>query len=264
MRFFVISCLTIILAFSTIGCNGSAIEGGENSLKTSKLELKDIAFRLGQESSISIYIEENGEIAPYLVIADDYDSSCLLLREYLLDEPMRFNQNVQYAAYYENSEIDIFLNNQFYGKLSDVVKNVIVNSTIDITTKDSLGVGGRDVTTITRNVFLLSYSELNMSGSKTNLAEGRPIEYFSDKSSRIAYYSNGQKGSWWLRTPNTADTDVVCGVSIEGAVGVGGVGGTGGEDGEYLNGVRPAFCLPGNTLIERKDIEGETGYFIKN
>ena len=47
---------------------------------------------------------------------------------------------------------------------------------------------------------MLSFTEMNRnSGSRTNLKEGEPLEYFAKESNRIAYYENGQVGSWWLK-----------------------------------------------------------------
>lgn len=104
-----------------------------------------------------------------------------------------------------------------------------------------------------RKVFLLSFTEMNRNmGSRTNLKEGEPLEYFAKESNRIAYYENGEAGSWWLRTANSGYADVVCGVSAEGAIGIGGIHG---PEGEYLNGVRPAFCLRRETKITKENGE---------
>lgn len=245
MRSIFMCCFIIILGFSLVGCSIKNIE--ENAyIQINRCRLQDLGSKEGQEVRNRVYIEEDGTKVPYILLTDNYCGNCLLLREYLLDEPMRFNNNGWYAAYYEDSEVDLFLNKEFCSRISEVVRDSIIDSTIEITAKDSLGVGGKDTISIIRKVFLLSYTEVNMSGSRTNLIEGVPLKYFSDKESRVAYYYDGREGSWWLRTPNTADVDVVCGVSIDGAVGVGGIGGDGGE---YLNGVRPAFCLPKDTIV---------------
>jgi len=250
------------MVFFTSGCNEHKTQGGDISLDSNKLNIEDLISKSGQESANIVYIEENSELAAYLVLTSDYNGNCLLLRERLLDSPMRFNPAGWYAAYYENSEIDLFLNGAFYESLSKTVADIITNSAIQITDKDSLGIGGKNITSINRKVFLLSYSEVNESGSRTNLKEGIPLGYFSDKASRIAYYDSGEAGSWWLRTPNTADTDVVCGVNVDGAVGVGGIGGTGEIEGEYVNGVRPAFCLPRDTILEIESLNGKDIYVI--
>ena len=259
MRLTLACCIAIALTFFTTGCNGHTTKEDDISLKANNLKLEVIAFKHGQEVVSRVYVEENGERIPYLVLTDDYNGDCLLLREYLLGEPKRFNPTGWYAAYYENSEIDLVLNSEFYETLPQTVRDRIINSTIEITAKKSLGIGGKDSIYISRKIFLLSYFEVNGNGSRTNLKEGTTLEYFSDKVSRIAFYSSGKAGSWWLRTPNTADTDIVCGVSIDGTVGVGGIGGT---EGEYVNGLRPAFCLPRDTSITREHINGEIVYVL--
>ena len=225
----------------------------------SKSVIKDLVYNRTTDSDHTVYIDESKVSTPYLVLSDDYNGNCLLIRKNLLDETRAYNQHKPYASYYKGSEIDSFLNEVFLELLHPAVKEQVTNSIIDITQKDSLGVGGKNMTTIERKVFLLSYSELGATGSRTNLTEGRPLTYFSNNESRIAYHTDNQPGSWWLRTPNTADVDVVCGVSVNGAVGVGGLDGL---DGAYLNGVRPAFCLPNSTPIFQTIIDGQKAYVL--
>lgn len=203
----------------------------------------------------TVFIEEDGVYVPYLVLSDDYNrNSTLLLRMYLLDKPRRFNENGSFAAYYAESEIDEFLNSEFRETLTDSIRDLIVPSEITITAKYSLGVTGKETETITREVFLLSSVEVDSPSSRTVPREGESLKYFRPMSRRIARTSDGEVSSWWLRTPNTWYDNVVCGVDINGAVGIGGIGGFG-ED--YLNGVRPAFCIPSNTKIIK---DGERYY----
>lgn len=76
------------------------------------------------------------------------------------------------------------------------------------------------------------------------------MDFFSDNESRVAYHSNGRAGSWWLRTPNTADTNVIGGICTKGSIGVGGVTGLGGEN---INGIRLAFCLPRDITVNKSE-----------
>lgn len=68
-----------------------------------------------------------------------------------------------YASYYKESDIDKFLNLQFFDTLSENVKNAIEESTIEVTSKESYfgEIGNPNGTvynshTILRKVFLLS------------------------------------------------------------------------------------------------------------
>lgn len=247
--------LVLMCCLFTAGCvpNSGEFhgkEGGGISLNNNDLTLQDFAYNPDRDTPYRIGLEEDGTIVPYLVLSDDYNGNCLLLREYLLDEPRPYNSSGWYASYYENSEIDQYLNEEFMKRFPADLRNDIADSTIVITAKESLGIGGKDTTTITRKVFLLSYSELHESGARTNLKEGEPLVYFKEMSARVAYYKNGVAGTWWLRTPNTADTYVVCSVITDGAIGLGGLGALGEVS---LNGVRPAFCLSRDTKVMKND-----------
>ena len=258
MRSLLIACIITVLAFSTIGCIAQNAEGSDNSLRFKNMELQELVYKKGQSSPNRIYLKENDEMAPYIILTADYNDNCLLLREFLLNERMRFNPNDRFSAYYEDSEIDRYLNGDFLSALSNEIKDKIINTEITITAKDSLGVCGTETITIMRNIFLLSYAELGGIKSSTNAAEGKPFNFFKNNESRIARRSSGEIDSWWLRTPNTWYDNVVCGVSIDGVVGIGGMGA---ED-EYLNGIRPAFCLPKDTLVHKEEINGNKIYLV--
>jgi hypothetical protein len=246
--------LVLMCCLFTAGCVPNSVDNGGNDSRGDWKEpkeptLQDLAYNPDRDTPYRIGIEEDGAIVPYLVLTDDYNGNCLLLREYLLDEPMSYNTGGE-GSYYENSEIDRYLNGEFIKRFPANLSNKIVDSTIVITALKSLGIGGKETTTITRKVFLLSYAEVNGENSRTNLKEGEPLAFFKEKSSRVAYYKNGHAESWWLRTANTADRDVVCGVSIDGAIGEGGLLGLAGP---YLNAVRPAFCLSRDTKVMKNN-----------
>jgi hypothetical protein len=246
--------IIVILAINIGGCAVSKKQSNK------ELTIEDIAHNAKNSTRCTIYLIENDEYTPYLVLSDGYNGNCLLLREFLLDDPMRFNPNGLYSAYYENSEIDEYLNHNFINGLSNAISKKLIKSEVIITAKDSLGVCGTNTIIIERDVFLLSYSELGGIKSSTNIEEGKRLLYFNNNESRIAKYRSGEIGSWWLRTPNTWYDNVACGVSGDGVVGIGGVGGAG-ED--YINGIRPAFCIPKDTLIQEAEINGEKVYVIE-
>ena len=215
------------------------------------LVLRDLAFDHDGKEGYRIQIEEDGNLESYLVLTDDYNGNCLLLREYLLDEPMRYNHAKLYSAYYEDSDIDSYLSGEFLERFSESFLDQIEDSTIVITAKESLGIGGEVTTTIMRKVFLLSYTELGKK-LRTYLQEGERLSYFSDIDSRIACYKNGKPEAWWLRTPSIASYDIAGGVGSNGVAGGSPIIGPL-PIGPYKSGVRPAFCLKGDIPIVKQD-----------
>lgn len=217
--------------------------------------LRDLSYADGKdESQYTVFLEENGELTPYLVLTDQYNDRtvCLLVRKYVMDDSHIYNENASFSGYYADSDIDQFLNGEFWMTLPESLQEILSPSQITITKKSSLGCCGKETETITRNIFLLSAVEVGGTSSPTVVREGKSLAYFSSNEQRIAQTSDGVPVSWWLRTPNTWYDNVVCGVSTNGAIGIGGVGGAG-EENSYKSGVRPAFCLDAETKIS---IEG--------
>ena len=221
--------------------------------------LEEIAYDVNQDFGYTVFLYENGQYVPYLVLTNNYNHACLLLRERLLEETRIYNGPGWQASYYEDSDIDRFLNNEFLPTLSDNVASLILDSRIEITEKESIGVCGKTVTSILRKVFLLSFTETGARKSRTSLSEGKPLTYFYDANQRIALSQDGTPGSWWLRTPNTGALLAVCGVATDGTAGIGGIYN---PNGGYFNGVRPAFCLPRETKIERTELDGMSAFVI--
>ena len=223
------------------------------------MTLQELSLNHTRDLSNRLGIEENGCLMPYLVLSDEYNDNCLLLREYLLDETIHYNSNSLYSAYYENSEVDNYLNNEFFSILSDELKDIIVNSDIVITSKDSLRICGTESIVITRKIFLLSYTELGGNKSATCVEEGNKLNYFKNYDSRIAKHVSGEVNSWSLRTPNTWYGNIAYGVTADGGIGM---YGTGGAENNNI-GVRPAFCLNGeNAIIKSPDYSGDNCLYI--
>jgi len=215
-------------------------------------ELSDISYDKNSSYGYTVYIDEKDSNIPYLVLSNSYDGNCLLLREHLMDEGCIFNLFDGSGSFYSGTYIDEYLNNEYLSLLPDKLQSLICDSNVEITAKESIGNNGRDITTISRKAFILSYTEVGMIYSRTNLTEGVAISYFDSKERRIAYRANGEPGSWWLRTPNTAQLTVVNAVTKDGNVGLGGIYSIS-SDGYYYNGLRPAFCLPCDTKIDNID-----------
>lgn len=211
--------------------------------------LQSIAFvNNADESDYTVMIKEYNEYVPYLVLTDDYNETktCMLLRKNLLDDYHIYNENVNDAGYYGNSEIDRFLNNEVYKSYTNELQNLILTTKLEVTSKESLEFGAQNVREINRKIFLLSNTEAGYYSDSSRLKEGEWIKYFNSGERRIAAKENGDIASWWLRTPNAAYENVVLGVSVDGISCSGGIAVLGDI---WEDGVRPAFCLPRDTAI---------------
>ena len=241
--------------------------------------LHDIAWDVNPMHGYTIYISEDGEYVPYLVLTTDYngDGNVLLLRKYLLDEMMVFNylQNevpegltsgVNFRpSYYRTSKIDSFLNGEFLERLS-AIEDIIVNSNIVITHIYSIGRGGSKLQAIERKIFLLSHMEVTGISRGVILAEGEPLQFFVGIRNhnlrtrlRIATTADGEPHNWWLRTSVNSNVLVAGVIDFRG-----GAGGTAVRDplGSPEFGVRPAFCLPRDTPIKEMEIDGRIVFVL--
>ena len=140
------------------------------------------------------------------------------------------------------------------------MRDVILDSTITITDKSSLGVAGLKTTEIIRKVFLLSYTELGLKDLSVVAIEGKPLKYFKSVSSRIAKYGDelGARGGWWLRSPLTWEDTCAMYIGFNTSYSATSV--------FYESGVRPAFCVDNDTPITlRSDVViGQDVYVLGN
>jgi len=252
-----ISILLICLLL-LMGCGQLLLQIG---IKEPKV-IKDLAYDVTKKEDCLIYIEEDDVFVPYLVLSSDYGGNTLLLRQYLLDDPMPFNVNKkfgwsshEYGAYYEGSYIDNYLNTEFIETLSQPARDAIVDSTIVITDKSSLGNTTYATMTISRKIFLLSLKEFNNAEFSITADEGKALKFFTDDfNRRVADFSDGKKSPNWTRTPSIWGTYNV--------ITIGSVG-TGSGMPDSLIGVRPAFCLDSSTPIsQRTDIISDQAVYV--
>lgn len=198
-----------------------------------------------------IYIEENGELTPFIVADTNYrKDAVLLVRKNVLPGLMRFNE---YFSCYENSEIDRYLSENYVNELSDI-KDYLVPVSIDITAQSSLGLTGKDVVQIERYAFLLSYTELGLGESPTVAREGKAISYFKKAENRLATDSVGEPASFFMRTPNTYYDSMVYSLAEDGVIG--------NVNASDQNGIRPAICVSSDVPVTRYEDAGENAYVI--
>ncbi|MTD41802.1 hypothetical protein GIX45_24930 [Erwinia sp. CPCC 100877] len=237
------------------------------------LTIKDIAYDnllsvVNKFEGYTVYLKENGGYEPYLVLSKNYngEGDVLLLRKYLLDEPRIYNtDDDKYGAYYENSKIDQFLNSNFLDALEENAKTKIVTSNLEITAKSSIGSVGKETTTIPRQAFILSHTEIAAANSRLAPKEGKKLLYYSvDFHSHIATTKGGEAEPYWLRTPYTEYGITVWGVKSSGYLGNSTLWNMNDKNLFKLS-VRPAFCVAKDTKIERKEkiVKGKKVFVLK-
>ena len=215
-----------------------------------KDKISFIAYnKFKEKDDYRVYVKEDGKYIPFLVIANEYvPGSTLLLRESILDEFRRMND---YSSYYKDSEIDRFLNSEYYNTLKEIHR-LIKNTPIEIYSKEAIGFSGDETEYINRHIFLLSRKELCSDFEN----EGKELDYFNEVKNRISYY-NGKPMSWLLRTPVGSYFSAVFGVIDNGGVSIG--------NAFSLYGIRPAFCVDSSAKIKKKEgiVYGKEVYVLK-
>lgn len=233
--------------------------------KKADTTLEQIAYDESKDNPV-VYIKENNDYVPYLVLTSDYNGNVLLLRKNLLSETRPYKEHgagwshFEYGSYYEESSIDEFLNTEFFNSLSECTRKSIVESTIEVTDKESYDKWNYKTHMICRKVFLLSSIELGVEGidGYVTTAEGTPLKYFKKKdiSAKRACLPDGTKHPYWTRTPNLWESSIVVTIGVESY---------GDGTADVDSGVRPAFCMDKETILKESShvMEGTTVYIIE-
>lgn len=255
--------LTLGLLFLFIG--GIIIYEKSKNVDKSKefpTTIGEIAYDENSQWGYCIYLEEDNELTPFIVLTPNYNGNCLVLRKFLLEDLQPYNSSGEYGAYYNGSYIDNFLNQEYYSRLSESVKKLIVTSKIEITPKKSIDTHTKDTETIMRNIFLLSANEIGYSSGSIALKEGNTLSYFKKVQNRVATYKNLKASPWWLRTPALSNSNTVITIGDDGSIGMGGINTITGIS-EIA--VRPAFCIPSDThiILSNDVIDGERIFTIQ-
>lgn len=226
-------------------------------------EIGSIAYNVTKIENL-VYIPETDKYAPYVVLTNDYNGNTLLMRKHTLGGDLRRQiHNGMYersGAYYRDSQVDKFLNGEFYDIFSESVKNIILTSEIEISSKKSFRVHGREIEKYNTKVFLLSINELYyVEGFGRICPEGEPLEYFSPENAQnlIAPDEEGWGNcAYWTRSADTGYWNQVFAVDR--------VGRCGSMNSWWYNGVRPSFCLDGKTKIRFQSdiVDGKNVYVI--
>lgn len=151
------------------------------------------------------------------------------------------NNNQTYAnSYFCDTKYDFEGN--YLSSIDSKLQPYILTPTLPIAAGVSIG-----ATTITKKVFLLSITE---TGATTLSNDGSKLSYFSDNSSRIARYGNGQAEIWWTRSPYSRNSRYVYCVGTDGD--------QSNVSASYSRGVRPTFIIDSSLLVD------ENGYIHMN
>lgn len=156
---------------------------------------------------------------------------------------MMFNSNNNQA--YANScfcDTKYDFEGNYLSSIDSKLQPYILTPTLPIAAGISIG-----ATTITKKVFLLSITE---TGATTLSNDGSKLSYFSNNSSRIARYGNGQAEIWWTRSPYSNGSNCVYCVSTNGDWNYDGA--------SCSDGVRPTFIINSSLLVD------ENGYIHVN
>lgn len=198
--------------------------------------------------TVKIDVERNGY--DWLVVhqgipdAGVYDASCngtwLLMKDIYTTSAFSSNSNS-----YKDSSIYSYLNGTFFNLFSANIRNAIKQVKIPYTNSNGDVMSGSDG--LSCKVFLLSGTEVGFSDLNYMNTEGAKLPYFDSASKRIAY-SGSSAAAWWLRSPDTLDTNRVWEAYIDGS----------GYSGWYRvsHGVRPALILPQDVPVD------DTGYVV--
>ena len=206
----------------------------------------------------TVKLMEGGTAVEYLVVnqgipsnSDLYDSSCdgtWLLRKDIHSNRRWHTSNVNK---YESSEINTWLNGNFFSSLGSVEQAAIKQ--VKIPYRKDGGSGGLNqsgANGLLCKIFLLGGYEVGFTTNDNSYfpVDGAKLSYFesgsgtSANNKRIANF-NGSAGIWWLRSPYTDYVNRVWRVY---------------SDGNYSNnyasssyGIRPALILPSNALFDK-------------
>lgn len=204
----------------------------------------------------TVKLMEGGTAVEYLVVNQGipensslYDASCdgtwLLRKDIHSNRPW----DPSYVNKYESSEINTWLNGDFFNSLGNVERATVRQ--VKIPYRAGGGSGGTDqsgANGLSCKVFLLSCYELGWTTSNSSMypVDGAKLDYFiagsAGKSLRIAHL-NGTVNAWWTRSPYASGTSNAWFIQTDGNSNSSGAANS--------HGIRPALVLPSNALFDK-------------
>ena len=202
----------------------------------------------------TVKLKVNGTAKEFIVVHQGkpsslYDNSCdgtWLLMKDIYENRQWHSSNVNNL---ENSTIHSYLNGTFLNLFESNIRDAIKQ--VKLPYRKNGGSGGSDqsgANGLLCKIFLLSGYEIGFTTSDNPYfpVDGAKLSYFeagtgsSALNKRIAYL-NGSAASWWLRSPDTYNTNYVWYVYSNGNYNL--------HDASDSNGIRPALVLPSTLLV---------------
>ena len=204
------------------------------------------------EVGSSVYMNVDGVPTEFFVVHQGnpdesiYDSSCdgtwLLAKDLYIRKGMDTTETKQN---FKDTPLHNYLNTDFMPLLDNGIQTKIKEVKIPYRHRSgtSTGVNKFGAEGMATKIFFLSLAEVGLNG----IAEGVCLSYFSTEETtdannlRVAYYENAAS-RWWLRTYRSSD--MWSGCDEDGTLAALSSGGK--------EGVRPAFILPSEVLVDDK------------
>ena len=216
----------------------------------------------------TVKIKVNGTAKDFLIVQQGnpgtsiYDSSCagtwLLMKDIYEerkwgDYQKSFSSSAADDNEYEKSEIHTYLNGTFYNLIDSSIRSMIKQVKIPYCTGSSTGNKTivKGTSGLSTKVFLLSATEVKIKDTNAYNGEGAILSYFSGcaynnaDAGRVARL-NGTQKDWYTRTP----------YNIYGSASPIHIRNNGGWDYDalgYSKGIRPAFILPSDTMVDENN-----------
>jgi hypothetical protein len=213
------------------------------------------------KDDITIYVREHGVYTPYLVLTNSYNAGghCLLMREYLLDDVVEHDSGPDWTCAYAGGFIDSFLHKEFQNRIKRSLFHYKKNGNeyfgccVNATKIDRHGNIRED--NIRRGIISLSFTEV-CGDYSVNVKDGSSISYFDNKEKRVACYSSGRRGGWFLRTPEL-HTSFIYVVHPDGSIGT-----ASSSEADSFS-VRPCLLLDQYTRYNKITMDGRKVYVLK-
>ena len=198
-----------------------------------------------------VHIYEYGRYVPYMVVDKQPNSSVMLIRKEPTNDTVQFNDVSVFSSqynYYPDSNLDVWLNDEFVQRFSEPMQEAILDTRIEVTSLETLlkneENSKKDI--VWRRVFVLSTSEYGKDNIMTVLKEGRKIKNLILEEDRQVE---------WTRSPFNDGTSMFsCAIDGKNIIQM--------SVDERLK-VRPAFTVSPLLAIEKREdpITGEE-YFV--